>query len=77
MRGISYRPGRRRTGSVLLAVGAAVMFGLGSGSAALAKAPVGRAHGLARAPLHTTVVSGARPSAAPSATAHAAGHKIA
>ena len=38
MRGIFYRPGRRRTGSVLLALGVALTFAVGSAPAALAKA---------------------------------------
>jgi hypothetical protein len=45
MRGIVYRPGRRRTGSVLLALGVALTFAVGSAPVALAKA---------KAPAHIT-----------------------
>lgn len=61
MRGILYRLGRRRTGSVLLALGVALTFAVGSAPAALAKSK-------AKAPAHTA-------KALP--VAHAAGHKIA
>lgn len=61
MRGIVYRPGRRRTGSVLLALGVALTVAVGSAPAALAKAK-------AKPPAHT---------ARSLPVAHAAGHKIA
>jgi hypothetical protein len=78
MRGVVYRLGRRRTGSVLLALGAALTLALGSVSSALAKAPV------LRVPAHAALVSSIRPpvvSVRPTTksfpVAHAAGHKIA
>lgn len=77
MRGISYRLGRRRVGSVLLVAGAALMFGPGSGAAAQARGPAQRAHGLAPVPGHTRVVSVGHASPGSFAEAHAAGHKIA
>jgi hypothetical protein len=65
MRGNVYRHGRRRAGSVILALVVALAVALGCASAAAAKP--GASHGplkASRAP-HTSVV------------AHAAGHKIA
>ena len=77
MRGIAYRLGRRRAGSVLLAVGAALTLAPlvpGSAAAAVAGSSGDRAHGLSPVPGHTTVV---RSSADTHPQAHAAGHKIA
>jgi predicted component of type VI protein secretion system len=65
MRGNVYRFGRRRAGSFVLAIGAALMLALGCASAAAAKAPI-RASGV-----QVTV------QAKPPVIAHAAGHKIA
>jgi hypothetical protein len=67
MRGNVYRFGRRRAGSIVLAVGAALTLALGwtSTSTATAKAPI-RASSV-----HPKV------QAKPSVLAHAAGHKIA
>jgi hypothetical protein len=65
MRGIVYRPGRRRIGSVLAAIG--VTFAIAAGSAgATVKAPRGL-HPPAKPPAAAT-------HGAP--VAHAAGHKI-
>jgi len=65
MRGNVYRHGRRRAGSIILALGVALAVALGWASAAGAKP------GASHAPL--------KASRAPhtSAVAHAAGHKIA
>jgi len=62
MRGYVFRSGRRRTGSILLAVVAGAVLGLavvlGSASTALGKAP------------------GKAPAKPPAVIAHQAGHKI-
>lgn len=78
MRGNVYRPGRRRTGSVVLAVGAGLAFALAivltSASTALAK---GQAIVL-RPPVVVIAVSHAPAvKLSPVVIAHAAGHKIA
>jgi hypothetical protein len=79
MRGTVYRLGRRRAGSILLAMGMAGALTLGSGSAALAKRPaadrfvgathshavIGRVYDAVRLPANTLT------------SAHTAGHKIA
>ena len=82
MRGNIYRSGRRRTGSVLLVVGATLAFGLAvvlaSASSALAKSTAVHArswvHVQARgaAPSHPSTVK-----LGPAVIARAAGHKIA
>ena len=82
MRGNIYRSGRRRTGSVLLVVGATLAFGLAvvlaSASSALAKSIAVRA----RSSVHVQARGGA-PSRSPTVklgpavVARAAGHKIA
>ncbi len=65
MRGNVYRFGRRRAGSIVLAVGTALTLALGCTSAASAKAPIRASH--VQTKLH----------AKPLVLAHAAGHKIA
>lgn len=79
MRGSVYRRGTRRTGSILLALGAGLAFALAvilsSASAALA-----RSHAVVqvRPPVVATYVTHAPPvRLPPSVIAHAAGHKIA
>jgi hypothetical protein len=67
MRGNVYRFGRRRTGSILLAMGVALAFAAGPSASAMAKpARVAKPAG----GVHTTV----KP---PAVVAHATGHKIA
>jgi hypothetical protein len=61
MRGIVYRPGKRRVGSIFLVMGIALAFAGGSASVAVAKR-AGR-------PVH--------PAAKHPPVAHATGHKIA
>jgi hypothetical protein len=78
MRGIVYRPGRRRTGSVLLGFGAALTLALGSVAGASAKT-VTPAH-LIPVSTHVSMVASPRPPAKVIQViqvAHAAGHKIA
>ena len=71
MRGIVYRHGRRRTASVLMAMGVAAAFAAGTSAVASAK------------PAHATVARSNPASAAyshtksPPVVAHPAGHKIA
>jgi hypothetical protein len=65
MRGIVYRFGRRRTGSFVLATGAALVLALGWTSAAAAKPPIRVANVQMKV------------QARPLVLAHAAGHKIA
>jgi hypothetical protein len=78
MRGIVYRPGRRRTGSILVALGATLAVALSSVSGASAKT-VAQAH-VIPVPAHVALVASTR---APAKViqviqvAHAAGHKIA
>jgi hypothetical protein len=67
MRGSVYRLGRRRTGSILLAMGVALALAGEVSTSAMAK-PVKVAKPAAGA--HTTVKT-------PSVVAHATGHKIA
>jgi hypothetical protein len=74
---------------MLLAVGTALTVGLGSGSAALAKAhagssarwhaasPAGSPHSVAPAPEHAAQWSAGHGTGRSSTSAHAAGHKIA
>jgi hypothetical protein len=74
MRGNVYRLGRRRTGSILLAMAVAAAFAGGASATAMAK-PAGSAHQPAKTArpaggVHTTLK-------APSVRAHATGHKIA
>jgi hypothetical protein len=87
MRGNIYRSGRRRTGSVLLVVGATVAFGLAvvlaSASSALAKTTAIHARSVqAWSSVHVQA-TGAAPSHSPTVKhgpaviARAAGHKIA
>jgi hypothetical protein len=61
MRGYVYRPGRRRTASIVLALGAAAALAGGASATAVGK-PAARNH-----PAPKT----------PSVVAHATGHKIA
>jgi hypothetical protein len=68
MRGDVYRLGRRRTGSIVLALGVAAVLAGGASGTAMAK-PTARLAKSTRG-AHTTV----KP---PSVLAHAAGHKIA
>ena len=81
MRGIVYRLGRRRTGSVLVALGAALTFALSSVPGASAKT-VTTAF-VVPMPIHAALVVSARPPAKVVQVvqvlqvAHAAGHKIA
>lgn len=77
MRGDVYRFGRRRTGSVLLAVAAGMALGLAlilaSASSAYAKARVPQA----RPPAVVVIAVSHQSAAKHSPVAHAAGHKIA
>lgn len=77
MRGNFYRSGKR-TGSVLLAVGTALAFGLAvvlaTASTALAKPPAVHGRSSAATASHATIVKLARHS--PSVIARTAGHKI-
>ncbi len=81
MRGIGYRLGRRRTGSVLVALGAALTFALSSVAGASAKT-VTPAY-VIPVPAHMVLVTSVRPPAKVVQVvqvlqvAHAAGHKIA
>ncbi len=78
MRGIVYRLGRRRTGSVLVALGAALTFALSSVPGASAKT-VTPAH-VIPLPTHVVLIASPRPPAKVVLVlqvAHAAGHKIA
>ena len=77
MRGIVYRPGRRRTGSVLVALGVALTLGLGSVSSALAKASTRVAPSVHTVALSHTAPVAVRAVAKNVPVAHAAGHKIA
>ena len=77
MRGNVYRLGRRRTGSILLAVAAGMALGLAlilaSASSAYAKARVAQSR-----PRAVVVIAVShQPAAMLSPVAHAAGHKIA
>jgi hypothetical protein len=65
MRGNVYRFGRRRTGSFVLATGAALILALGWTSGAATKAPIRMASAQVKV------------QARPIVLAHAAGHKIA
>jgi hypothetical protein len=65
MRGKVYRFGRRRTGSFVLATGAALVLALGWTSAASAKAPIRATNVQVNVQARTLVL------------AHTAGHKIA
>ena len=76
MRGNVYRPGRRRTGSIVLAAAAlalALAVVLGSAATAFAKAPVPRV----RSSVIVAAVSHSPGVRLPIRIAHAAGHKIA
>jgi hypothetical protein len=93
MRGFVYRQGRRRAGSVLVALGVAATLALGSVSAAVAKTPtvVPPVHASVVVPTHVALVTSVRvpvkpvvtpakpvvAPAKPAPVAHAAGHKIA
>lgn len=82
MRGFVYRLGRRRAGSVLAALGVALSFALGLPAAAVAGPIHGSAHGSATtlgqvALGHQALGSFVHTPRKPSASAHAAGHKIA
>ena len=72
MRGYVYRPGRRRAGSIVLALGAALTFALGWASAGAAKPAAAHAHRPAVS--HAQVNVSSKPA---HTLAHAAGHKIA
>jgi hypothetical protein len=74
MRGSVYRLGRRRTGSIVLAMGVAFAFALGGTPAAMAKAHAAAAK---KSPAVTAYRGQARVQAKPSVLARAAGHKIA
>jgi hypothetical protein len=78
MRGIVYRLGRRRTGSVLVALGAALTFALSSVAGASAKT-VTPAY-VIPVPAHVVLVTSVKPPAKVIQVlqvAHAAGHKVA
>jgi hypothetical protein len=81
MRGIVYRLGRRRTGSVLVALGAALTFALSSVAGASAKTVTPAF--VIPVPAHMVLVTSVRPPAKVVQVvqvlqvAHAAGHKIA
>jgi hypothetical protein len=68
MRGYVYRPGRRRTASIVLALGAAAAFAGGASATAMAKPPSAMAKPAAKN--HAAVKTH-------SVVAHATGHKIA
>jgi hypothetical protein len=62
MRGFVYRQGRRRAGSVLVALGVAATLALGSVTAAVAKAPavVSSVHAYVVGPTHVALVTSVR-----------------
>jgi len=62
MRGFVYRQGRRRAGSVLVALGVAATLALGSVTAAMAKAPavMSPVHASVVAPTHVALVTSIR-----------------
>jgi hypothetical protein len=82
MRGFVYRLGRRRAGSVVAALGVALSFAVGLPPAAVAGPIHGSAHGstttLGHVALgHRALGASVHTPRKPSASAHAAGHKIA
>jgi hypothetical protein len=78
MRGIFYRLGRRRIGSALVALGAALTFAISSVAGASAKT-VTPAHAIPTSTRVAAVASARPPARAVQVLqiAHAAGHKIA
>ena len=78
MRGNVYRHGRRRAGSIVLAMAVSLACALGGTSVAAAKPAAARArpHAAVNAPTGAAA-DHAKRQAQPSTVAHAAGHKIA